>query len=91
MVITGRTFLYKVRLVAMVHSPSSRFAVALGVVLAVSVPESAHAYLDPGTGSVILQVVAAGVLGAIFTFKSYLRAAKESVLRLLGRNKSVAE
>jgi hypothetical protein len=69
----------------------SRFAIALGVLLAVSVPENAHAYLDPGTGSVILQVVAAGVLGALFTFKNYLRAAKGAVLRLLGRNNSVAE
>ncbi|MBX7143170.1 MAG: hypothetical protein K1X79_01845 [Oligoflexia bacterium] len=37
-------------------------------------PNDAHAYLDPGTGSVILQVVAAGVLGALFTIKSYWRA-----------------
>lgn len=36
--------------------------------------DKAHAYLDPGTGSVILQVVAAGVLGALFTIKSYWRA-----------------
>jgi hypothetical protein len=72
-------------------SKSSRSAVGLGVLLAVTVPQEAHAYLDPGTGSVILQVVAAGVLGALFTFKSYIRAAKSAVLRMLGRDKSVAE
>lgn len=34
-------------------------------------PNQAFAYLDPGTGSVILQVVAAGILGALFTIKAY--------------------
>jgi hypothetical protein len=72
-------------------STSTRFAVAFGVLLAVSVPQTAHAYLDPGTGSVILQVVAAGVLGALFTFKSYIRTAKSAILRMLGRDKSIAE
>ena len=72
-------------------SHSARFAACVGVILAVSVPAEAHAYLDPGTGSVILQVVAAGVLGAIFTFKNYLRAAKSYILGLLGRKDSVAE
>jgi len=70
---------------------SSRFSLVLGVFLAAAVPADAHAYLDPGTGSVILQVVAAGVLGAIFTFKNYLRAAKSYILGLLGRKDSVAE
>ncbi len=30
------------------------------------------AYIDPLSGSVLLQVIAAGVLGAIFTTKSFL-------------------
>jgi len=34
-------------------------------------PLPAYAYLDPGTGSVILQVVIAAVLGALFTLKLY--------------------
>jgi hypothetical protein len=72
-------------------SKCSRLAVGLGVLLAAGVPQDAHAYLDPGTGSVILQVVAAGVLGALFTFKSYIRTAKSTILRMLGREKNVAE
>lgn len=39
-------------------------------------PNQAYAYLDPGTGSVILQVVAAAVLGALFTIKMYWRKVK---------------
>ena len=56
------------------------------------VPRNAHAYLDPGTGSVVLQVLVAGVLGAIFTFKSYVRAisARISALFRKSDNKSDA-
>lgn len=39
-------------------------------------PRAAHAmalaYIDPLSGSVLLQVIAAGVLGALFTTKSLL-------------------
>jgi hypothetical protein len=35
------------------------------------VPVSAHAYIDPGTGSVILQALVAGVLGSMFVIKAY--------------------
>ncbi|OGM21132.1 hypothetical protein A2714_05680 [Candidatus Woesebacteria bacterium RIFCSPHIGHO2_01_FULL_38_9] len=34
-------------------------------------PESARAYIDPGSGSYILQIVIAGLLGASFTVKLY--------------------
>lgn len=34
-------------------------------------PMKAWAYLDPGTGSVILQVLAALFFGALFTIKSF--------------------
>jgi hypothetical protein len=44
------------------------------VVGAVALPADAHAYLDPGTGSMVIQVIVAGLLGAAFTFKSYMRA-----------------
>lgn len=35
--------------------------------------KAAHAYLDPGTGSFILQVVAAGALGGLFALKTFWR------------------
>ncbi len=31
----------------------------------------AHAYLDPGSGSMILQVIAGGVAGAVVAFKMF--------------------
>ena len=41
------------------------------LILAVAVAQPAHAYLDPGTGSYVLQVAMAGILGAAFAVKTY--------------------
>lgn len=62
-----------------------RFEFIVFALLAATVPNTAHAYLDPGTGSMVLQVVVAGVLGALFTFKSYVRAVFSSIGRLFGK------
>lgn len=35
-----------------------------------SMPKHAHAYLDPGTGSYIFQIILAGLFGSIFFLKS---------------------
>lgn len=58
--------------------PYGVICVALSVAL---IPNNAYAYLDPGTGSVVLQVLIAGILGAVFTFKSYVRAIAASITR----------
>jgi len=42
------------------------FVVSLGLV-----PASAHAYLDPGTGSYVLQIVIGSLLAAAFTIKAF--------------------
>ncbi len=34
-------------------------------------PQSAYAYLDPGTGSYILQLIIAGLLGGLFALKMF--------------------
>jgi hypothetical protein len=34
-------------------------------------PGRAHAYVDPSTGSILLQVLVAGVLGAAFTARQW--------------------
>ena len=33
--------------------------------------ENAYAYLDPGTGSVVIQAIVGGVLGGLFVLKMY--------------------
>lgn len=50
---------------------SLRSAVVVALIFTLVVPEFAHAYLDPGTGSYILQIIAAGALSSLFLVKSY--------------------
>lgn len=45
----------------------------------------AHAYLDPGTGSMIIQMAIAGFLSALFTIKMYWYRIKATINRMLGR------
>jgi hypothetical protein len=51
--------------------------------LTLSFADDAQAYLDPGTGSIVLQVLAAGVFGLLFLLKTYWR----KLLVLLGYRK----
>ena len=45
--------------------------VALSLLLLSLFPAQAQAYLDPGTGSIILQGIIAGIAVAWFTIKTY--------------------
>ncbi len=47
-------------------------AVAFLIIYLFVTVKPAHAYLDPGTGSYILQMVLAGVLGGLYIFKGYV-------------------
>ena len=48
------------------------WGVMVGVSLwCLAAPSPAHAYLDPGTGSMILQVVIGAVVGAMVTARLY--------------------
>ena len=61
---------------------SRRFLILASIVcLAVSLP--AQAYLDPGSGSLILQLVLSGVAGLILLLKVYWHKLKS----ILGRSK----
>lgn len=42
---------------------------ALAATLAFGLAGPAQAYIDPGTGSMLLQVIGAGIAGAIFYFR----------------------
>jgi hypothetical protein len=45
----------------------------MALVVLILAPRTAHAYIDPGTGSYAFQMLLAGLLGALFAFKSLLR------------------
>ena len=46
---------------------------------------TAFAYLDPGTGSMIIQMAIAGILGALFTIKLYWYKLKATILKWMGK------
>jgi len=48
----------------------------------------ARAYLDPGSGSFILQMILGAFLGGLFTIKVYSRKVKSFILKISGRTKS---
>jgi hypothetical protein len=48
----------------------------------------AHAYVDPGTGAMILQIIGAAVAGAFFYFRQLRHWIVATFNRLLGRHPS---
>jgi hypothetical protein len=42
-----------------------------------------QAYIDPGTGSFILQIIIGGILGFLFMFKTYFKRIKRFFLKIL--------
>jgi len=50
-------------------------------------PQTAYAYLDPGTGSYLLQVGLAVLVGASFVIKIYWRRIRASLANLFSKRK----
>jgi hypothetical protein len=50
------------------------------------IASEAHAYVDPGSGSVLLQVLLAGLLAVGFTLKTYWGNLKRRVSALFSRS-----
>jgi len=47
------------------------FLFSLAILIHLDLSQSAHAYLDPGTGSMLLQLVLGGVAGAAVVVRLY--------------------
>ena len=45
-----------------------------------------HAYFDPGTGSMVLQLLMASILGFLFTLKTYWGKFKDFFKNLVDKN-----
>ena len=58
------------------------------LLLGVCSDKPAYAYIDPGTGSYVIQVVAAFVLAALFVVRAFWHNLKQGVLRIFGRAKN---
>jgi hypothetical protein len=46
---------------------------------------NAHAYVDPGTGSMALQFIIGGLVAASFMLKTYYYSIKNKIASLMGR------
>ena len=58
----------------------------VAVIALLLVPRDAHAYLDPGTGSYVLQMIIAGALGAAFAIKMSWMRIKRFITGLFSRD-----
>lgn len=57
------------------------------VCLGIMATRAAHAYIDPGTGSYLLQMLAAGILAALFVIKAFWRNLRDGFSRLVVRRR----
>jgi hypothetical protein len=67
---------------------------ALGVVVILfylASPSPAYAYLDPGSGSYVFQLLIAGIVGLAFLVRAYWGRIRVFLSRLLGRNQVESE
>lgn len=64
------------------------FLFAILIIYLGVLPTRAHAYLDPGTGSFIFQILVGAIVGGIFYFKNFIASLKEKIARLFGRKPS---
>lgn len=56
---------------------SSSFRIAAGlVILALVEPQAAQAYIDPGSGSIVFQMIIAAIVGGVFTLKLFWKKLK---------------
>jgi hypothetical protein len=60
--------------------------ITISGLIIITLPDDAHAYIDPSTGSYILQILLAGLLGALFTLKIFWRNVKEYLSRIFTRS-----
>lgn len=61
----------------------SRASLRLALLLVV-IPDASYGYIDPGSGSFLLQAALAGLLGLSFTLKSFWRSLKDRFTRNAG-------
>lgn len=56
----------------------------IATVFLLASPHAAHAYIDPGTGGMLLQLLLGGVAGALVIIKLYWFRVRQTVGRLFG-------
>ncbi len=57
---------------------------AMAALLVFGAPKPAFAYIDPGTGAMLLQLLLGGIAGGLVILKLYWHRLKERTTRLFG-------
>ncbi len=63
-------------------------AFLFALVFVISIPHTASAYLDPGTGSYLFQVIVLSIMGFLFTLKMYWQRFIAFLKSLMGKKES---
>jgi len=69
------------------YSASSLRIIAAIIVICVISSQNAYAYIDPGAGSPLFQILLAGLLGSLFFIKSFFNKTKKFFLNLFSSKK----
>lgn len=65
------------------------FGIFVGITLfSLLFPSYAFAYIDPGTGSYIIQILIATLLGLLFSIKLFWQRIKEFITKIFSLNKT---
>ena len=62
------------------------FDILVFLLVVLSLSKEAHAYVDPGTGSYLLQIVVAGFLGLLYALKLYWTRLKNFLTSRISRS-----
>lgn len=62
-----------------------RIAITSFLLFCASFLGEAHAYIDPGTGSFVVQMLLATILGGLFTIRLWFDSVKLFFMRLMGK------
>lgn len=62
----------------------------LGVLLLI-LPKITYAYLDPGTGSYLLQIIAASFFAALFLMKGWFKGLRNFFLKIFRKDKKIID
>jgi membrane associated rhomboid family serine protease len=63
-----------------------RSVISLACVLSALAAFPAYAYIDPGTGSMAVQMIIGGLVAGAFVIKTYYYQLKRRIARLFGRD-----
>jgi hypothetical protein len=75
----------------MKHIKNILITVAGLILFSLTLPSNVYGYLDPGTGSYFLQLIAAALVGSLFAIKLYWKKIKTSFKEIFSKKKKIGK